>query len=109
MQTSLLSQAHLPWVPKYDTVHFFHMILKLIHSLENQLAASHTGWLKAIVSPGSLRKWLSTWPIRFVGCEKVLFNQVTLPRCGILHDPESDILVAECVFASFGASCRKAS
>ena len=30
-------------------------------------------------------------------------NQVTLPRRGILHNPESNILVAECLVASFGA------
>jgi hypothetical protein len=29
-------------------------------------------------------------------------NQVTLPRRGILHDPESDILVVECLIAPFG-------
>jgi hypothetical protein len=29
------------------------------------------------------------------------YNQVTLPRRGILHDPELDILVAECLIASF--------
>jgi hypothetical protein len=31
------------------------------------------------------------------------YNQVTLPRRRILYNPESDILIAECLIASFGA------
>jgi hypothetical protein len=39
----------------------------------------------------------------FVVLESNLYhNQVTLPRRGILHYPESDILVAECLVVPFG-------
>jgi hypothetical protein len=30
------------------------------------------------------------------------YNQVTSPRRGILYNPESDILIAECLIAFFG-------
>jgi hypothetical protein len=50
--------------------------------LRPSLAALHTRWQQAIVSPGSLYKWLSTWSI-FAGREKVFFVLLVLykKRC----------------------------
>jgi hypothetical protein len=48
--------------------------------------------------------WLGFLVSAFVVLEiNLYYNQVTLPRRGILHDPELDILVIERLVASFGA------